>query len=539
MRPRDPSRLAATRYDLVVVGGGIHGLSCAYEAASRGLTVALLEAGDYGGGTSFNHQKTVHGGLRSLQSLSLRRAREAIVERRAMARMAPWLLRPLPFLVPTNRSLKRGRTALRAAFAIDRWLTRDRNDGLEPELHLPLPRLLSRTATTKLFPGVNPNGLTGAAQWYDYQMVENDRLTFAFAAAADRAGADLVNHATVQGTVRRDGRIVGVRVREGLTGTDFEVEAAVVVNAAGARAGEVMGMLGVTRPFPLVKAMNLVTRRAAADIALAAPGPAGRMLTMTPWRGRAMVGTWQASDAATLADAGPRQDDVVRFAAEAAAAFPALGLSAEEVTLVHWGLVPAIVRGGTVDLLPASQILDHAAEGVGTAITIVGAKYTTARLMAERTADLVGRKLGKRLAPSRTAARTLPGAAMADHEALAIERARALSIDLAPATISHLTSRYAEAAATIIEVIAERPESAKPLAPHTPTIGAEVLHAIAQEHAARLGDIVLRRTTLGAAGHPGAAALRACAELAAQELGWTAQRMADEIERVEAVYRAR
>ena len=194
MRPRDLDRLASTAYDVLVIGGGIHGLTCAYEAASRGLRVALVDAGDFGSATSFNHQKTAHGGLRSLQSLSLARAREAIRERRALARIAPWLLRPLPFIVGTYRSVTRSRLALRGAFAVDRWLSRDRNEGVEPELHLPAPRLLSRTTTMKLFPGIRAEQLTGGAQWYDYQMVESDRLTFAFAAAADRAGAVLATY---------------------------------------------------------------------------------------------------------------------------------------------------------------------------------------------------------------------------------------------------------------------------------------------------------------------------------------------------------
>src|SRR3954447_5029902 len=98
MRPRDLTRFDGTRYDLLVIGGGIHGLACAYEAASRGLQVALVEAADFGSGISFNHQKTAHGGLRSLQSLSLLRARASIRERQTLGRIAPWLLRPLPFL---------------------------------------------------------------------------------------------------------------------------------------------------------------------------------------------------------------------------------------------------------------------------------------------------------------------------------------------------------------------------------------------------------------------------------------------------------
>jgi glycerol-3-phosphate dehydrogenase len=393
MRTRDLSRLAATTYDVLVVGGGIHGLACAYELASRGLQVGLVDAADFGAGTSFNHQKTAHGGLRALQSLSLRRARESIRERRALARIAPWLLRPLPFLIGTYRSVVRSRVALRAAFALDSVIGRDRNEGLEPELHLPAARLVSRTATLKLFPGVRQAQLTGGAQWYDYQMVENDRLTFAFAAAADRAGADLANHVEAVSALRVNGRLAGIRARDALTGHAFDIAAAVVVNAAGARTGDVMARLGVTRPFPLVGAMNLVTSKPATDMALAAPDAEGRMLTLVPWRGRSIVGTWQSNAVSAPSDPAVTAADVDRFIRAANHAFPALDLTVADVRLVHRGLVPAAVRGASVDLLPASQVLDHAADGVAGAISVVGAKYTTIADHCGQGADLGDRQL--------------------------------------------------------------------------------------------------------------------------------------------------
>ena len=147
MQPRDTSRLQPDPFDVLVVGGGIQGLTIAYEASSRGLRTALIEAADFGSGISFNHQKTVHGGLRSLQSLQLARVREGIRERRALARIAPWFLRPLPFVVGTYRSMFRSRAAMRAAFTLERWLARDRNEGVARELHLPPARLLSRALT--------------------------------------------------------------------------------------------------------------------------------------------------------------------------------------------------------------------------------------------------------------------------------------------------------------------------------------------------------------------------------------------------------
>ena len=538
MRPRDTTRLTSTSYDVLVIGGGILGLACAYEAASRRLAVALIDAGDFGSGTTFNHQKTAHGGLRALQSLAIGRARESIRERRALARIAPWLLRPLPFLTGTYRSMTRGRVVLRAAFALDEWLGRKRNAGIEPELHLPRARLLSKTATLKLFPGIRAEGLTGGAQWYDYQMVENDRLTFAVAAAADRAGADLATYVEAREIIKQDGHLAGVRARDALTGQDVEVRTRVIVNAAGARGADVMRMLGVTRPFPLLKAMNLVTSKPAADIALAAPDPRGRMLTLVPWRGKAIVGTGQSQTLAAPGDDAVTSEEVERFIADANHAFPALKLGPGDVTLVHRGLVPAVTeRDGSVDLLQTPQVLDHTSEGADGAFTVIAAKYTTARATAERLTNTVGRKLRKPLAASRTATTVLPFAGIADHEALAIETGRRVGIELDLPLLRHLIGRYAEGAAEIVKLIAERPDSSATLAPSTPTIAAEVLYVIRNEGALRLSDIVLRRTTLGAAGHPGAAALRTSAAIAATELGWDAARTDVEIAAVEQAYR--
>ena len=540
MRPRDLTRLASRSYDVLVVGGGIHGLSCAYEAASRGLSVALVEAADFGSGISFNHQKTAHGGLRSLQSLSVLRARASIRERRALARIAPWLMRPLPFLTGTYRSLTRGRLAVGAGFALEQRLSRHRNVGVEPELHLPRPRLLSRTATIKLFPGIRQGGLTGGAQWYDYQMVENDRLTFAFAAAADRAGAELANYAMAISAGKSGANGLIVRVRDSLTGTELDVTAQGVVNAAGAAAAGVLALFGASRPLPLVKAMNLVTAKPASDIALAAAAPDGRMLTLVPWRGRAIVGTSQSPHAITTpVEEMVEAAEVEQFVGQANHAFPALRLTLDDVTLVHRGWVPALPRSdrGGSKLLPESRILDHTPDGADRVVTILGAKYTTARGTAEQATALVARKLGKRLAPSRTATSVLPGAGIADHEALVIERARRVNLDLPLPVIRHLITRYAENAPSIVTIMAAEPESAAPLSPDTATLGAEVLYVIRQEAALRLSDIVLRRTTVGAAGHPGAATLQACAAIAARELGWSTDRIREEVADVEGVYR--
>lgn len=538
MRPRDFSALGATTYDVLVVGGGIHGLATALDAAARGLQVALIEAEDFGAAASFNHQRTAHGGLRSLQSGRIGHARESIRERRALARIAPRLLRPLPFMIGTYRSWIRSRLALRAAFRFDRWLGRRRNDGLEPELHLPAAKLTSRAATLKLFAGVRQDRLTGGANWYDYQIVHTSRLAIAFAEGAESRGARLVNYAEAFAALRTGDRITGMRVRDAPTGAELDVKARLTMNCAGAALNRVMAMFGVTREIPLAKAMNLVTSKPASDIALAAPGRSGSMLTLVPWHGRALIGTALSSDFTQPADIGVSESEIEAFIADANGAFPALELTRADVTLVHRGIVAA-QRGkaGRPELPGAAQILDHASDGASGAMTVVGVKYTTARAVGARAATAAAKALRGSTRKTGTDTAILPGAGIADHEALAIETARAVGLELAPPIIRHITAIYGDRCAAIVRLMAERSDWRMPLEPGRPNVGAEVIHAIRHEMACTLADIVIRRSELGAAGHPGAEIVAKIAAIAAEELGWDSARRDREITATEEFYR--
>ena len=530
MRPRDFERLASTSFDVLVIGGGIYGLSIALDAATRGLRTALIDAADFGSGSSLNHQKIAYGGMR------LNRARYAIRERRALARMAPWLLRPIPVIVGTYRSVTRSRLALRAAFKIDGWVGRHRNHGVEPELHLPAARLVSKAATLRLFPGIRQEGLTGSAQWYDYQIVDNDRFTIAFAAAADRAGADLANYVETVSAIRENGRVAGMRVRDAIAGNEADIRARVVVNAAGADAGRIMQAFGVNRPVPLVRTMNLVTSRRASDIALTAPGADGRMLTLAPWQGRAIIGTGSSSVAPPADRATVTAADVDAFIGDVNRTFPALKLQRADATVVHSGLVPATEEDGRIDALAAPRVLDHSADGVAGAITVLAAHHTSARRTARHVVALAARDLGQRLGPPRLESTTLPGAGIADHEALAIETARARNIELPQPLLRHLIPRYAEHAAEIVRLMASDARLREPLDSSGPSIGAEVIFAIRHEMAVRLSDIVIRRMGLGAARHPGGAVLQAAAFVAAPELGWDSPRLNADSAEVDRLY---
>ena len=230
---RDPNRLAHTEYDLLVIGGGIYGVWATLDAAQRGLKVALIEQNDFGSGTSANSQRVVHGGLRYLQHGNIKRMRESIRERSTLLRIAGHLVQPMPFLVPTYGLGVRGRPAMFTAMKLNDLISADRNRGLAPSRQLPNGKLVSAEKCLELAPGVQAQGLTGAAMIYDAQVNNSERLALAVVEAAVQAGADVANHVRASGLIREAGRVVGVQADDLLSGKRLKIKAKVTLSCAG------------------------------------------------------------------------------------------------------------------------------------------------------------------------------------------------------------------------------------------------------------------------------------------------------------------
>jgi glycerol-3-phosphate dehydrogenase len=368
---RDPDALASRTFDVLVVGGGIYGLTIAYDAALRGLSVALVERDDFGSGASFNHLRTIHGGLRYLQTLDIGRARESIRERRTLARIAPQAVQPLPFAVPLYRSLTQGKLAMRAGFCLDRLVAFDRNRGVPAALRLRGGRVVSRNTAIQQFPGLRRQGLRGAAVWQDYVTTEADRLTFAWALGAAEHGAVLANHVEATAPLMDGPRVCGVRAVDALTRGEIDVKARVVVNATGAQIDRLVAPQRTSRRVPLLKAMNLVTTRDAGDVALGGRSASGRFLFLVPWRERALFGTWESGRPCAPDDRGVNEADVAAFIVELNQAFPSLDLKMSDVTHVHRGVVPAVAHAnGPLTLEGHEQIRDD----VPGLLSVAGAK---------------------------------------------------------------------------------------------------------------------------------------------------------------------
>jgi glycerol-3-phosphate dehydrogenase len=532
---RDLDQLSSRTFDVLVVGGGIYGLTIAYDAAQRGLSVALIEQNDFGSGASFNHLRTIHGGLRYLQSLDFRRARESVRERRTLARIAPQAVRPLPFVVPVYRSLIRGKTAMRAGFALDRIVAAGRNRGVPASHRLPGGRVVSRGHAAQRFPGLRRHGLTGAAVFHDYVTTEPDRLTFSFALAAAQHGAVLANYVEATAPLADGRRVGGVSARDALGTRALEIRARIVVNATGGRVDRLLKPLGVTTGIPMLQAMNLVTKRDAGEEALGGRSSTGRNLFLVPWRERALFGTWESD---RLCDPGETvaERDVAAFIAELNQAFPALDLTLADVTLVHRGVVPAAVRGNRVGPEGHEKIRDHAAQGIDGMLSVAGTKFTTARAVAERVTNMLLEKLQHKPVACRTASTPLPGGSVRDVGLAIADARREFDEGLPTDTIPHLIAAYGSRYRDVMDVAGDRKEWRTRIARDSPVIGAELILAARKEMAPTLPDIVIRRTPLGALGHPGDESVARAAAIVGRELKWSDERRRDEIAAVKQFY---
>jgi len=501
---RDLPSLARARFDVLVVGGGIVGACVARDAALRGLSVALIDRGDFGGGISWNSLKIIHGGLRSLQGLDLGQARQFVRERRAWLRIAPHLVEPLSFVVPTRGYGRESAMLMRAGLALNDAVSSDRNEGISSSRRLPSGRALSQSELRILVPGTF-DGYTGGALFYDAQLYSAERLVMAVLDDAVRAGATIANYVEAMGPMRDGDTLAGVVAADRLGGESLDIRAAMIVNAAGGGAAAVADRLtGGTGSAPPMSgiALNLMLAGDAAvttAFAIAATEE-GRMrrLFVVPWRGRTIVGTAHYACERMPASESELEPYVERFVREVAAAWPARAVTRESVLLVHAGMqpLPHGAPGAKAHGPPEHTIIDHARAGVPPLLTAIGPKLTTSRAIAEELIDIVCARLGRAMKPCETATRPLASAPTDD---VAMLIGRALAGDRAGMpedVVTHLVRSYGADYEGLIGMVRAEPALGTRIEEGSPVIAAQFARAVRSEMAASADDLVSRRTEL-------------------------------------------
>ena len=388
---RDPASIEGREHDVLVVGGGIAGAWLVWEAASRGLNAALIESADFGQATSWSSLKTAHGGLRHLQRLDFLGFRESVHERRALLRVAPEIVRPLTFAIPADALADRVKYFLGGV--VNDGLSFDRNEGVRSDRRIGSSRFLSADELAEIAPA-GP-GWNRAFLWYDAQIAWTERLLMALLHAANGAGAALLNHCILE-TATPQAAGFDLIARDHASGRSLKFRAKAVVNAAGSQIESVARLFGGScGVLPQIRGVNVVLGR---DIT---PGVAlgardlGRFLFLSPWNGHSILGTAYDDGARSLE---ALVGDLIEGARRA---FPWAEISARDTRVVHSGHVP----GESGEPIYRSRIIAHANRRL---LSIVTAKYTTARATAEAAVDRVGAALGVCLQPSRSATTELP-----------------------------------------------------------------------------------------------------------------------------------
>jgi glycerol-3-phosphate dehydrogenase len=545
---RDLTQLSGRRYDVLVLGAGIYGAWTAWDAALRGLSVALVDKGDFGHATSSNTLRVIHGGFRYLQHGDIRRMRQSIRERATLMRLAPHLVQPLPFLIPTYGHAMRGKEAFTLALLANDCVGFDRNHRMDPHQHLPRGRILSKDECIRRFPGVDQRGLTGGAICYDGQLQNSERLLLSIVRSATSAGADAANYVEAIGPLRERRRIAGITARDVLTGDTLEIRTKIVVNTCGPWLQHVSGLMNGRRPaetLALSKAFNLCVRRQfAPEYAVGVYGKGAfqdrdailrkgsRLFFITPWRGFSLIGTAHLPYNAEPDSFHVTEEEIHTFLDEINDAYPAAQLERQEVARVYAGLLPAgAVQTGDVQLIKRHRIHDERGEeGLDGLISVMGVKFTEARHVAEKGVDLVFRKLGRTPPKCATAVTPLYGGQIPrflDFLAQAMStKPRGLDAEALRRLICHYGSAYPEVLPYLDGGAAS---------PHPSTDGArlrkaEVLYATRQEMARKLTDVVLRRLSFGTVEPPDATCLSPWAAIMATELGWDDRRLESEVE---------
>lgn len=521
---RNITRLATTPFDLIVVGGGIYGACAAWEGALRGLRVALIEAGDFGGATSGNSLRTLHGGLRHLQRLDFTRMRESIRERREWLRLAPHLARPLRFILPTRGHGLRGPLVMRTALAINDLVSADRNRGVRADRHLPRGTFLSETAARATLAGVELEGCNGAAAWHDAVCLDTERLLLSVISSAADAGAHVINYVRATGLLAHRSRIRGVHARDELSGREMELRARFVVNAAGPWVEDWLPA-GAGRPeapmFRASRAFNLLTRALpftdGIGLTVRAHGTSDATYFIMPWNGYSLIGTRHLRCDPSTRSPGITGEEVLAFVRDLNTVLGRHRLAAADVRGVFAGLLPEADdrRSRTeVALERDPQVIDHEPAGLRGLVSIVGVKWTIAPAVASRAVRMACHVLGGGEERGRRPRKLAPRAS-------AIFAGPRGVPTLDGAILAHLEQRYGAAYRHVLALMTAEPALAARVVPDLPVVLAQVAYAARAEMAVRLSDVVMRRTQLYLSAALDRPALTACAGALARELRWS------------------
>jgi glycerol-3-phosphate dehydrogenase len=516
--------MEGSQLDVLVIGGGVVGAGTALDAATRGLTTALVEGADWASGTSSRSSKLIHGGLRYLEMLDFHLVREALRERGLLLhRLAPHLVRPVPFLYPlTHRVWERAYAG--SGIALYDLLAKGAGgpDGTRRHRHL------SRSAALRAAPALRRDALIGAIEYYDAQ-VDDARFTMMLARTAASHGALVANRTRVIAVERSGDRVTGARVTDMESGRTFSVRARVVISATGVWSGETQALADVEDPLRVraSKGVHLIVPRSRLQLSTGLITRTERsVLFVIPWGDFWIIGTtdtdYDADKDRPLATAA----DVDYLLAHVNSVLAA-PLMREDIVGVYAGLRPLLDGGADATAkLSREHTVSQPRPGL---VVVAGGKFTTYRVMAEDAVDRAVTQLGREVPASGTRDVVIVGG---DDWTSTWEARGALAADsgLSIERIEHLLRRYGSLTPQVLDAMREDESLATPLGESGEYLKGEVSYAVTHEGALHIDDVLERRThvAIETPDH-GSSAARHVAAVMAPLLEWGPERIEEEL----------
>lgn len=390
---REAAKLAAEKFDLIIVGGGVYGVMLALEASRRNLRSLSLEKGDFCGKTSHNHLRTVHGGIRYLQSLDLLRFKHSVGERKWFLTYFPDFTGIMPCLMPLyNKGIYR-KSILRAALLMNDTLSLNRNSSVKKERRIPNGKILSKDETKEIFPMIETEGLKGGAVWYDACLTEFQRFYIELLKLSCAAGASALNYINVTGLLQQKGETAGVTAVDQVTGDTIELKAPVVINATGPWARETAEIFHRDYPGLFEKRLLLwnvlFDRKALSNHALALSVKKGGGFTyfFHPWKNRLLIGTPEILVEKSADETRVPPSALKNFINDINKIVPGLNVGEKDILRIYPGILPANQKG---KLTERPVFIDHGKKGGAKGLySISGVKFTTSRLVADKTLSTI------------------------------------------------------------------------------------------------------------------------------------------------------
>jgi glycerol-3-phosphate dehydrogenase len=547
---RDLASLEKNTFDMIVIGGGVTGGAIAWDAALRGLKVALIEKDDFGHATSAATSKMIHGGLRYLENLEFSVVRESLRERRFLEKNIPHLAFPLPFLLPVYDYLPVSKFMLKIGMFLYDLLSYDKNELPYSEKFLPNHEWISKDTAIKLEPRLNTRGLKGAYLYYDVLNRFPERANMEYILSASASGAVIANYVEFQDIVYDDSEvkkegtksIAGVMAVDKLTNRKFKIQGSTVINASGPWVDKVLTKLNKKYKKKIVrsKGIHLLLPKINQDCALAFSTKDKRHFFIIPWLDYTLVGTTDEKFTGDLDHVKVSKTEALEFLKLVKTYYPVdTGLSS--VKHAYAGIRPLAVSDKTVSTYNVSrkhEIIDHKkTDNIPGLFSVIGGKWTTSRALAQLTVDKALKSKKMKFVKSSTENSPLIGGRFAgSYESALTDAVKKMSSLLDLKITEHLFSYYGSEYEKIVSRIKNAPKTKKVIDKLSHHTVAEIEHAVENESAVKLSDFLMRRSSIGNTGIPDSDAIKEIADVMGNLLGWSKQDKNREINEYLSVY---